>query len=168
MEEKSAIKEINLLVNNRKSLFLSSYNQNQEPLASYAPYVNSDEKSFYIYISELAGHTENINNAFENNKPVSLMLIEDEQESRNIFARNRLTYLCQVVLVPRDSEQWHHIMSLFREKFDQTIDVLMQLSDFKLFSLTAISGKYVSGFGKTFVLQGSEWKLYKPNKYDKA
>jgi len=164
MENDFSTDEIERFIGNRLSLSLSTINLQHEPVVSYAPFVHSDDKTFYIFISELAEHTQNLNYAIKNGHKTSIMLIEDEKECQNIFARKRLNYLCNVELIERESEQWQQVLAIFREKFDQTIEVLMTLPDFKLFSLSARNGKFVSGFAKTYLYNGVGWSLYEHKK----
>ncbi|WP_206441598.1 HugZ family protein [Amphritea opalescens] len=118
------------------------------PEASYAPFVFT-EGALYIYISELAGHTENLMRS----SAVGAMLIEDEAASRNQFARNRIMLQCSAAEVGADTEEYDAVLALYREKHGPTVDLLRSLPDFILFRLTPREGRLVIGFGRAFTLQ---------------
>ena len=82
-----AFQEKNQMLSNMKSIILSTVDQRGKPNASYAPSVIDENGSFFIYISTLSKHTQNL----LNNSKVSMMIIEDETNSENLFARKRFT-----------------------------------------------------------------------------
>ena len=140
---------INALIESRKSLLIASLNESNLPEISATPFLKIG-CHFYIFISELAAHTQNIKL-----KPkISLMLIEDEQDTHNTFARKRLSYECTASLIESESPDWQSILEKFEEKQGKTVSLLKQLPDFLLFELKAISGNYIEGFGKAYRLSG--------------
>lgn len=134
------------LQNGKKSVLLSTLNAAGNPEISYAPAVRDDTGCFYIFVSELAAHTANL----LSHANCSVLFIQDEQESRNIFARERLTYQCEVVTVERDSAKGDEILELMETELGQTVKLLRSLPDFHLFRLKPTRGSYVVGFGKAF------------------
>ena len=48
------------LLNDSQSLILATVNENDAPLASYAPFVVDEEQQFYLFASSLAAHTANL------------------------------------------------------------------------------------------------------------
>lgn len=140
---------INALIESRKSLLIASLNKSNLPEISATPFLKVG-LHFYIIISELSSHTQNIKL-----KPkVSVMLIEDEKDTHNAFARKRLSYECTASLVKKDTQDWQSILEKFEEKQGKTVSLLKQLPDFHLFELKAISGNYIEGFGKAYRLSG--------------
>tara|TARA_R110001599_G_scaffold203_2_gene768 strand:+ start:6000 stop:6482 length:483 start_codon:yes stop_codon:yes gene_type:complete len=140
---------INALIESRKSILIASLNKSNLPEISATPFLKVG-LHFYIFISELASHTQNI----KLNSKLSVMLIEDEQDTQNAFARKRLSYECTASLVEKNSQEWHTILNQFEEKQGKTVSLLKQLPDFHLFELSAISGNYIEGFGKAYRLSG--------------
>ena len=65
------------IINNQKSLMISSLNENKLPEISYAPFVMID-KDIYLYLSKAASHYYNLTN----DKNCSVMIIEDEKDSK--------------------------------------------------------------------------------------
>lgn len=135
---------MNELLNNQKTIFVSSIDENNMPQASYAPYVMVEDK-LYIYISKVAEHYKNL----ENNKNVSLMIIEDESNSQILFARKRLTFKGNATKILDAPSQ-------VKEKFEDIhsknmMDTLYKM-DFDFFEIEILEGRLVEGFGKAFKL----------------
>ena len=57
-------------------------------------------ESFYIFTSQLAAHTANL----QRSEQAGVMLIEDEAATTQIFVRRRVTFQCRASLIGRDSE----------------------------------------------------------------
>lgn len=142
-------KKILTLIESRKSLLLASLNKNNLPEISATPFLKIDQ-NLYIFISELASHTQNI----KLNPKLSIMLIEDEQDTKNTFARKRLSYECTATYIERSHKNWEALLEQFEAKQGKTVSLLKQLPDFHLFELNATSGNYIEGFGKAYTLSG--------------
>lgn len=82
----------NLLINSVRTVVLGTVSSGGIPNVSYAPFVMDEAKNIYIFVSKLSVHTSNI----QANARASVMLIEDETKSKQIFARRRLRYSCSV------------------------------------------------------------------------
>ena len=82
----------NLLINSVRTVVLGTVSSGGIPNVSYAPFVMDEAKNIYIFVSKLSVHTSNI----QANARASLMLIEDETKSKQVFARRRLRYSCSV------------------------------------------------------------------------
>jgi len=143
--------EIDDLLSSVKSVQLATLTTEQETDISYAPYLKK-EGVFYIFISELASHTQNL----KTNPASSLMFIEDESKSKTVFARKRLILECKSSLIPRNDSQWEAILDDFEIQQGPTIKLLKTLPDFCLFRLTAKKGSFIKGFGQAFSLSGNK------------
>ena len=153
MNEKSTkyiYPEYNHFAEQFKSVILSSVNKDGSPHASYAPFVRDFEGRFYIFVSDLAKHTQNI---LTNNR-VSILFIQNEEETAQPFARQRLTFDCVTELIERDEVIWKNTMSIFVQKFGKFMETLMSLADFALIKIKPSSGIYVKGFGDTYSIKG--------------
>ncbi len=60
-----------------KTLQLSTLTTEGKPNASYSPFVTDEQGNFYIFISQLASHTQDL----LANLQASILLIQDEAES---------------------------------------------------------------------------------------
>ena len=78
---------------------------------------------------------------------MSIMLIEDENECRQIYARKRIIFNCHTEVV-EDNKQ--SILQQLQERHGEIIKTLSSLSDFKLIKFTASSGRLVLGFGQAY------------------
>lgn len=132
-----------------ETLLMATCNAQGEPDASYAPYVEH-LGYYYIYISELATHTENLQATGQ----CSLLFIEDEGDAKHVFARRRVTLKCAAEEIPRESTTFDTVLDLFVERFGKFMDMMRKLNDFHLFRLKPQSGGYVAGFAQAYTLGG--------------
>ncbi len=128
------------------SIIISTVSKQGIPNASYAPFVIDDDKNIYIYVSGLATHTQNIHN----HPFVSVLFIEDEAKTKQIFARRRLNFDCTASLIERETEKWQQIVDKFQLRFGELITTLRSLPDFRIFQLTPNTGRFVIGFGAAY------------------
>lgn len=135
-----------------QSVIISTISKAGIPNSSYAPFVIDEAKNIYIYISDLASHTQNL----YANPLVSVLFIDDEAKSKNIFARRRLSFDCTASLIERDTDIWNNIVDKFQERFGEMIAVFRGLTDFRLFKLTPNAGRYVVGFGTAYKISGDD------------
>ncbi len=105
------------LLTDQQSLLLATINKDGTPLASYTPYVVDEQNQFYIFVSQLAAHTANL----QQREQVSLMLIEDEGAAKQIFARQRLTYQCRVSSVGRSTPEWDLVMEQYQTRLGKMV-----------------------------------------------
>lgn len=131
------------------SLLMATVNAAGIPNASYATYVK-DAGDYYVYVSELATHTQNL----QQSGTASVLFIENEAEAQHLFARQRVTYQCESYEIVRDCERFGQIMGLFSEKFGGFMEMLKNLQDFHMICLHPIEGAYVQGFARAFIVDG--------------
>ena len=147
------LSEIRAFRDGRKTLMMATLDQNATPNVSYVPFAFLED-SYYVLVSEMAQHGQNLQQC----KQVSIMLIDDESETRQIYARKRVTFDATASEVPRDSETWQRGIAALRARQGNILDNLSQLADFRLFRLIPEKGLYVKGFGQafTFTVSGDE------------
>lgn len=131
------------------SLILGSCSAQGEAEASYAPFVRHGAE-FYIYVSELALHTNNILSTGK----ASVLFIEPEASAQSIFARKRVSFQVCAREVSRETSEWSHVMSLFVDQFGGVASLIASLADFHLIALSPVSGRFVSGFASAYTLRG--------------
>lgn len=131
-----------------QSTLLSTVNADGSPQASYAPFVMDETFQIYIFTSGLSAHTHNLLRTGQ----ASLLLIEDEADAPQIFARQRLNYHCQAQVLPRHTPQWEAIAGTFERRFGQIIQMLRSLEDFQIFRLSPQAGRFVMGFGAAYTV----------------
>ncbi|HEY9017899.1 HugZ family protein [Thiomicrospira sp.] len=130
---------------------IGSLSNDGEPEVSYAPVIQH-QACFYIYISELASHTQNL----KNHPQAELLFIEDESKTNNLFARERVRLKVIAEIIPRDTEAWTEIIGLFSQQHPQMMALLTNMQDFQLFKLTPQQAHYVAGFAQTYSLTGEQ------------
>lgn len=135
----------------RKTIQLATVDNDGKPNVSYAPFVVNGD-GYFVLISEIARHARNLTV----NPQVSLMLIEDEDSSKQLFARKRLTFDAVASIVERDSTQWQQVTAELEQRFGEIVQGLSQLEDFKLFCLKPVQGLFVKGFGQAFQVSGDD------------
>ncbi|MBE9136244.1 pyridoxamine 5'-phosphate oxidase family protein [Nodosilinea sp. LEGE 07088] len=131
-----------------RSLMLSTVSGDSSPHASYAPYILDDDYQIYIFTSGLSAHTNNL----QATGVASVLLIEDETAAPQVFARQRITYDCNVTLLPRGSDPWGGIADRFEQRFGDIIAMLRSLDDFQIFCLSPQKGRFVMGFGAAYAI----------------
>lgn len=156
----------------RRSIILSTTNLEGGVETSVTPFITDEEGSLYIFISELAQHTQNIlyllsessvRAELQDSFPlISGLLIADDAETEQLFARERLTLKLQPSEIFRESAAFSERLSCFEQSFGEVIPLLASLPDFHLIQLKIISGGYVKGFGQAFTFEGCPCQNLKP------
>lgn len=134
-----------------QTMQIASLDPEGKPHASYAPYV-VDGGKYFILISDIARHAQNL----ALNPDVAFMIIEDEADSREAFARRRLSFDAKATEMSRESQTWENIIPQLQARFGDIIGNLTQLQDFHLFCLTPISGRFVKGFGQAYQISPTQ------------
>jgi putative heme iron utilization protein len=125
-----------------KSLLIATSSDNI-PHSSYSTFV-IHENSFYILISAIAKHSKNL----KKNPNASVMFIEDESSSTNIFARTRVSVDTNVEVLEKDSDEYKQILELYTQKFDkEMVNTLISL-DFNIYRLKPKKLSSYFGFGE--------------------
>ncbi len=134
------------------SVAIATVNSEGLPHASYAPFVMDGAKNIYIFVSGLSTHTSNL---YANYK-ASILFAEDESQTKQIFARRRLTFECDAALLTRETEEWEKIAEEFEQRFGEIINMMRSLPDFRIFKLTPYAGQFVIGFGAAYKISADD------------
>lgn len=134
-----------------KCLMLATEDTQGFPVVSVAPFYRDEQGAFWLFISELSEHTQHLLSSSR----CSLMLVADEADSPNVFARERLSFNCDAA--HKDRQEHGALLDAMQERLGQTMSVLRQLGDFHLFCLTPTSGQYVVGFGQAYRVGGEHF-----------
>ncbi len=144
------------LLEEMRSLQLSTIGPDGIPHCGYTPYLHRAPGSFYIFVSQLAAHTRHL----LANGTVAIMIIADEQSTSQIFARARVSYLCEAIRIPPDSPEFTSLLDDYQQRHGKMAGLLRQLPDFILFQLQPKSGQFVMGFGKAYALTGDHLSTF--------
>lgn len=133
------------LIRSRQTASLGTL-QNDAPLVSMVMYAASpDFAEFYIHISQLAVHTQNI----IAHPQVSLMICEPESGSKNPQTLARISILGGAEVISADESEYEAIRSRYLDKYPPSA-FNFQLGDFLLYRIKPQSARFVAGFGKIF------------------
>ncbi|PQA90644.1 pyridoxamine 5'-phosphate oxidase [Chryseobacterium shigense] len=133
------------LIDRTKSVILATVDAEGIPNSSYAPFVQVNT-TLYILVSFMAKHTKNL----ADGRKTSVMFIEDESATKQIYARERLTIEAAASQVERDSEIWNTVITKLKENHGKVVDVIAEMQDFILIALQPVKGSYVNGFGSAY------------------
>jgi len=141
----------------RQTLILSTQAQTGTLETSVAPCVLVDGV-VYIFVSELAAHTQNLLWTIEHNSNlpdeksilVSGLFVADESETEQLFARERITLQFVPTEILADETQYQTVLQKMAQQFGEVMSVLTSLPDFHLIALKPKKGGYVKGFGQAF------------------
>ena len=143
MQSARLVDGCNALIDNCQSLMMAT-TSGEGSHCSYVPYIWVNQR-LYILVSALAQHTTNLKDTGD--QAVGCMLIEDESDANQIFARQRLMFRAKVVEINRDADQWHKLITQFKLRFGEIVDLLDSLPDFTVFELNPEHAVLVKGFG---------------------
>ena len=135
-----------LLINSVITVMLGTVSETGIPNVSYAPFIMDEAKNIYIFVSKLSIHTDNL----QTNPKASVMLIEDETKSKQIFARRRLTYSCNATAIDKNSTEWDYLANKFDKKFGNIVCMFRNLPDFNIIKFTPYNGLFVMDFGAAY------------------
>lgn len=138
------------LINASKSIILATVDAEGNPNSSYAPFVQV-EQTFYILVSFMAKHTKNL----ADGRKTSIMFIEDESATKQIYARERLTIEAATSQIERDSDVWNTVVAQLKETHGKVVDVISEMGDFILIALQPVKGSYVNGFGSAYFVDAN-------------
>jgi len=110
----------------------------------------------HIFVSRLSVHTRDL----LNNPALSAMLVEDEADSRQPFARIRLRYQCDAKIIEPNEPSYIERLEAFEAKHGKTVQLLRQLPDFVLFELVPSDAIFVMGFGQAYRLSGPNLETF--------
>lgn len=114
------------------------------PMVSMVPFLAADDFSaFYIHISQLALHTQNL----LVDPRASILITEsgDSDVDPQTFARVSIQGRAKTLKL--QSEQYAETQSKYLEKYPQA-EINFQLGDFLLVAIQPSAGRFVAGFGQ--------------------
>lgn len=156
LEEKMSVEErYKKFRNGRKTIVMSSLDEEGRPFSSVIPVVIIDGR-YYVFISAIAEHYHHLTE-----RPiVDIAFVADESETLNPFATERVRMRCTVERLVWQQEE--RVMTALKERFNRSLIEMLSSLDFELFQLQPQHGRYVFGFGKAYNIDGTtdELRLY--------
>ncbi|MEO1430766.1 MAG: pyridoxamine 5'-phosphate oxidase family protein [Cyanobacteria bacterium J06633_8] len=141
-----------LLINTVKTVVLGTVSADNMPNVSYAPFIIDEAKNIYVFVSKFSIHTYNL----QANSRASLMLIEDENRSKQIFARRRITYSCKATTVDKNGTEWDFIANKFEKRFGNIVYMFSNLPDINIMKFTPYEGLFMMDFGSTYKIKSDD------------
>ncbi|BCR36317.1 pyridoxamine 5'-phosphate oxidase family protein [Mariniplasma anaerobium] len=132
--------QLNSFTSNFLSVVISTITNEQKPYTSYAPYVFYDNH-YYFLISMIAKHYDNLSL----NQNASIMFIQDEAQTPNIFFRKRLSYAVSTILDIKDDM----VKGEFVKRFGDMATMLFKM-DFLIVKCNIENGRFVIGPGQAY------------------
>lgn len=143
--------EIDKLHNDVLSLIISTTTSDGQLHTSYAPYLY-EGGYYYIPTSSITPYYQYMHA----NTQVGLMIIEDEQQAKNICRRTRLSCQAATEIVTHNSAEFIYVISELRQRIGNTMDLFVALNDFKLFRMSPQTGNLMLGLTKAYNLYCNE------------
>jgi putative heme iron utilization protein len=131
-----------------RTLILATADETGMPEASTTPFIQDEAGDYFILVSQLARHTGNL----KARPQASVMLLEDEATSSQLFARCRIQLQCEASAMTISESP--DVVDQFRIEHGKIIELLSTLPDFLIYRLHPISGQFVMGFGQAYHLEG--------------
>lgn len=129
-----------------QSASLSTYANDQSPLASYASFVYVNN-TYYFLISKIAPHYNNL----MAHPRFSFNLLQDESKAANIFFRQRLTYQASAHFPDVTDE----LRQAFLDRFGEMATMLFTL-DFVVVEAKLLYGSMVLGAGQAYQIDANQ------------
>lgn len=105
----------------------------------------NDFSAFYIHISRLAHHTQDI----LKDSRVSLMIAESDRDEQNPQLLGRLSIIGRATEISTQAADYQAIKDLYLARFPET-SANFFLKDFSIFQIQPEEARYVAGFGQIF------------------
>jgi putative heme iron utilization protein len=142
------------LLDTAKTLILAAVDAAGQPCIGAAPFVRI-EGDFYIFSSELSEHIKAILKGAES----QFMLLADEQDSQNIWARQRLSFRADIEEIARTHPAFEAICAEIAARHGSVMDVIKPFGDFHLLKITPKTGRLVTGFAAAFFVCGPQFDI---------
>lgn len=124
------------------------------PLVSMVPYATAaDFASFYIHVSRLALHTQDI----LKDPRVSLMIAETDSGEKDPQTLARVSITGQAVEIHPTEAEYPAAREAYLSKYPQAAPNFM-LGDFSIYRVTIAAARFVANFGKIYNLKPADFR----------
>jgi putative heme iron utilization protein len=135
------------LIRETRIAALGTLHDGEPNLAMVAYSFAEDFSAFYIHVSRLGKHTEDM----ENDPRVSLLITETDDRRADPQTLARMSLHGTAEVLPRTDAGYAQVKQNYLERFPEA-EQLFSLGDFNLWKITPKGGRYVAGFGRAFNL----------------
>ena len=124
------------------------------PETGFVPFIRHDGH-FIIFTSHLSAHTR----LLLSGGSARYMLVEDEANAQNIWARIRLSFEGELVEIQRENAKFDRLCDQLAAAHGPVMDVIRSFTDFHLFQITPMSGRLVTGFAAAYAVSGPDFTI---------
>jgi putative heme iron utilization protein len=135
------------LIRSTRVAALGTLHDGEPNLAMVAYAFAGDFSAFYIHVSKLGKHTADM----ENDPHVSLLITETDDRRPDPQTLRRVSLRGTVAILLRTDPGYARVRNRYLQRFPEA-EQFFSLGDFKLWSITPESGRFVAGFGRAFNL----------------
>jgi putative heme iron utilization protein len=147
--------QLRSLLRSQRVASLGTITEDGAALVSMVPYaVEPHLGCFVIHVSDLAGHTRNL----EARPRVSLLVTQSEAPGEPVHALPRATFDGVASVPPPHSQPWQACRAAYLERFPEA-EPMTQLGDFKFVAIQVKAARQVAGFGSARSLGEEEVRL---------
>ena len=147
---------VNLMRSNNIAILSTLSKKFEEfPFGSFITYVTDQNRSFYIYASDIAEHTKNILN-----NPKSCLTIFNITKEEDKQNSSRLSIMGNFKKVT-ESKDLNHCKERFFKFLPKSEDY-SKTHDFNFYNLNPREVRWIGGFGEIAWLKDDFWNLEKP------
>ena len=137
-----------------RTLYLAINCAGKVPEMGVSPFIRRAD-GLYIYTSHLSPHVRDL----INQRMATCMLCADEGVSQNIWARNRLKFSVEAVVIARNDVNFDGLCVDFTSAHGPTMDLIRNFTDFHMIRLIPLKGVLVLGFAKAFTVSGTNFDI---------
>lgn len=120
-----------------------------------SPFARLTSGEFIIYTSHLSAAVRALLAGHE----ARAMLVADESQSQNIWARVRMRFDIKLEVIARDDVEFSPYCDKLAEATGPVMGLIRDFTDFHMFRITPQSGVLVTGFASAFSIEGPHFEI---------
>ena len=132
-----------------QTILMAAPSEDTMPEMGVTPLVWHGSEMF-IYPSHLSAHVRAVLNA----GTAAFLVIEDEGQAQNIWARKRIKFNAEISEIERKTDIFDIVCDAFASRHGPTMGLIRDFTDFHLLRLRPTSGVMVLGFAQAYQLAG--------------
>jgi len=150
--EPEALTHLARLIRTHRVAALGTLRGGAPSLAMVLYAVTPDLSAFYLHLSRLAHHTQNL----KHDHRVALMIAEPDCGTVDPQNLRRVTIQSTAFMLEHESSGYEDAEQLYRTRFPESV-MSFSLGDFNLYRIEPVSARYIGGFGQIFNLTAADF-----------
>ena len=139
------------LLSQARTILMAAAGDSDMPEMGVTPLVWHDGAMF-IYPSRLSAHVRAMLAA----QRAAFLVIEDEADAQNIWARKRIKFNSELTEIERKTDVFEAVCDAFASRHGPTMGLIRDFTDFHLLQLRPADGVMVLGFAQAYRLSGPD------------